>query len=247
MLLRSSAVLVALILQLFPLFTRPAHGQQEPTSLRVGVHAADGGHPLVGALVSARGLGLLGVTGPGGAAAFSGLPPGAHTVQARYLGYAPVTMHVRLEPGRAVTMEFALPIEPIVLPEVQVRARPSLLARNGFFDRRGAGGTFITRDQIERIRPRFLSDLLRRLGGISLTPSAGGTARARMRGGGLSNRDCPIQYYVDGTMVAGFNIDDVAASDVEGLEIYRGAATVPPVFNKGSAMCGVIVIWTRIH
>lgn len=56
---------------------------------------------------------------------------------------------------------------------------------------------------------------------------------------------CPIQYYVDGTFVALFNIDEILPGDVEGMEIYRGAATIPAEYNKGTAICGLILIWTR--
>ena len=59
-------------------------------------------------------------------------------------------------------------------------------------------------------------------------------------------RRCPIQYYVDGVATTGLNIDDVLPRDVEGLEIYRGSSEIPPSFNRGTALCGVIVIWTRI-
>lgn len=246
MAVRSIPLVLALLVQLAPLLACPADAQRAPTLLRVGVHSADGRHPLGGAVISARGLGLLGVTGREGFVTFTGLPSGAHAVQAKYLGYGTVTMHVRLEPGGELAIDFALPIDPIVLPGVQVRARPSVLARSGFFDRQNAGGTFITREEIEEMRPRRLSDVLRRLPGITLTPSVGGTARPSMRGSGRPSGSCPIQYFVDGTMAMMLNIDDIPASDVEGLEIYRGAATVPPAFNKGSAICGVIVIWTRI-
>jgi hypothetical protein len=249
MLSRSSAsVLLLVTLQLALPPTGVSQKQSSETAVRVTVRAADTNRLLAGALVRARGIGMQGVTGPNGVAWLQGIQPGAHEIQARYLGYGTETLHVRVEPGRTMAVAFDLPIQPIRLAEVEVQVAAPILARNGFFDRRGSGfGTFITREQIERMRPRFLSDVLRRAGGISLTPSVGGTSRARMRGASSLSRDCPIQYYVDGTMVAYFNIDEVTPSDVEGLEIYRGAATVPPAFNKGSAMCGVVVIWTRIR
>src|SRR5690606_18296194 len=124
----------------------------------------------------------------------------------------------------------------------------SILFTNGFFERRGSGfGTFMTRQEIVAMRPRFMSDVLRRVAGINLVNSPyGGSSRASMRGA-KTLASCPIQYYVDGAMTGMFNIDEVRPEDVEGLEIYRGAATIPPSFNKGSAMCGVIVIWTRVR
>ena len=50
---------------------------------------------------------------------------------------------------------------------------------------------------------------------------------------------------MDGTLTGNMLMDEVRPEDVEGLEIYRGAASLPPEFNKGSAMCGAVVIWTR--
>lgn len=244
----SASVLLMVSLQLLLPPGGASQNQSTETGVRVTVRAADTNRPLAGALVRARGIGMQGVTGPNGVAYLQGIRSGAHEIQAGYLGYASETLHVRVEPGRTMPVVFDLPIQPIRLAEVQVPVSAPLLARNGFFDRRSSGfGTFVTREEIERMRPRFLSDVLRRTGGISLTPSSRGTSTARMRGASSLSRDCPIQYYVDGTMVAYFNIDEVTPSDVEGLEIYRGAATIPPAFNKGSAMCGVVVIWTRIR
>jgi hypothetical protein len=41
-------------------------------------------------------------------------------------------------------------------------------------------------------------------------------------------------------------IDDVVTPNVtEGIEVYRGVATVPPEILSPDAMCGVVAIWTR--
>jgi hypothetical protein len=64
----------------------------------------------------------------------------------------------------------------------------------------------------------------------------------------MGGRDCPPQYWVDGVKAFGLNIDDIIPQDVEGIEIYEGASTVPPQFNtkEGTTICGVVLIWTRI-
>jgi hypothetical protein len=62
---------------------------------------------------------------------------------------------------------------------------------------------------------------------------------------------CPVQIWVDGmltTRAAGENVplDDLASPGIlEGIEIYRGLATIPPEFVSPGARCGVIAIWTR--
>lgn len=225
----------------------PALAQSGSTTVTVLVHAADTGRPLAGALVSTRTYGIQGTTDHGGALRITSLPRGTHVVEVRYLGYASRSKEMEVVTGQASTLRMELAVEPLKLAAVRVVARRSLLQTTGFNDRRRAGfGTFVSREEIVRMQPRLLSDVLRRVAGITLTPTrGGGGARARMRGTKLITGDCPIQYYVDGTMTAFLNVDDLRPDDVEGLEIYRGAATIPPAYNKGTALCGVVVIWTR--
>lgn len=240
--------LVALLAVLLTGSFRPASAQEEEGALTVSVRAADSQRPLSGAQVIVQGIGIGGATDPGGVLRLTALPVGAREVEVRFLGYAPERAMVVLQPDRIAVLAFELELQPIALAEVRVRSRRSILQTNGFFARRGSGfGTFVTRDEIEEMRPRFLSDVLRRMAGVNLVSSAyGGSSRASMRGSKVLG-SCPIQYYVDGTMTALFNVDEIRPEDVEGMEIYRGAATIPVTFNKGSAMCGVIVIWTRVQ
>lgn len=239
--------LPALILALCLGSAGPAPSQEARASLLVRVHAADTGSPLAGAVVSLVGLGIQGTTDSGGRILVRGVLPGSHSVHARYLGYAATSARVALAPGAPAELRLDLPVQPIPLAELRVVTLRPLLETTGFRDRARAGfGTFITREEITRMRPRLLSDVLRRVSGMSLSGARpGGDARASVRGSKVMLGGCPIQYYIDGTMTAAFNVDDVPPADVEGMEIYRGAATIPPAYNKGTALCGVVVIWTR--
>lgn len=244
--MRAPSLLPAALAAALMLLALPAAGQEAAAT--VTVHASDTGLPLAGAQVSVREMNVRATTDASGRASLTGLPAGSRALVVRYLGYAPEEVVVTLTPDRVASVALSLRVQPIALAAVAVRAQRSRLQDTGFFQRRSGGfGTFVTREDIERMRPRFLSDVLRRVAGISLQSSAyGGTSRASMRGNKVLG-GCPIQYYVDGTMTGFFNIDEVQPQDVEGLEIYRGAATIPPAYNKGSAMCGVIVIWTRVQ
>ncbi len=65
-------------------------------------------------------------------------------------------------------------------------------------------------------------------------------------GGAVSADDlCPISYYVDGLPYRGGGIDDFSPRVIEGIELYNGPASTPPLFAKNGASCGVIVVWTR--
>lgn len=245
--MRRSPLLLPLLL-LLGFWPAPLAAQQGAGVLLVSVRAADSGAPLPGAQVVVRGVGMGGSTDGRGMLRLSSLPSGAQVLEARYLGYSPQSVQVVVVPGQVANVMLDLPVRPIELAEVRVRARRSVLHGRGFYERKQSGlGTFISRDQIERMHPRFMSDVLRRVAGVSLqSTSLGGTSRASMRGNKVVGR-CPIQYYLDGTMTAFYNIDEIRPEDVEGLEVYRGAATIPPAYNKGTALCGVILIWTRMQ
>ncbi len=122
--------------------------------------------------------------------------------------------------------------------------------------RRGMG-TYITRAQIERQRPMFVTDLLRGVPGVELRGGGVGS-RPVVAVGRSTGRTCTARIFVDGMLLnptmmtpSGpradvFRIDDVVhPSSVEGIEIYRGMSTMPPEFLTADAECGVIAIWTR--
>lgn len=245
----SRGALLALLLA--PLCAGEAAAQEESGALIISVTARATGQPLEGAHVVVVGTGITAVTNTAGVLRLAGVPLGVQTVEVRRLGYATRLRMVPLEAGAASTAVFALEVDPVRMAEIHVTAkkkRPvwNYLDRAGFTRRKASGnGIFITRTDIQQSGPRFLSDLLRRYPGVAIQSyGSRGDGYATMSRGGP--RRCPIQYYVDGVLIgAGFNVDEVSANDVEGLEVYRGASQVPPEFNRRTASCGVIVIWTR--
>ena len=50
-------------------------------------------------------------------------------------------------------------------------------------------------------------------------------------------------------MAWGFDLNMLNRDEVYGIEIYSGPATIPPEFGSmhKDAMCGIIVIWTKIR
>jgi hypothetical protein len=217
--------------------------QEGTSSLTVHMRTAQDGRPLAGGQVIVQGIGISGPTRADGTVHLERLSAGTRTVEVHFLGYASQRAQVTLEPGRSSQLHFALEVDPIRLAEVKVRVPPSRLLRTGFFQRRSAGfGTFFTREEIVRMHPLALSDVMHRVAGATVFRSRSGLSSANLRGG---TGRCPVQFFVDGTMTSYFLIDEVRPEDVEGIEIYRGAATLPPEYNKGTAICGLIVIWTR--
>jgi len=56
------------------------------------------------------------------------------------------------------------------------------------------------------------------------------------------------QFFVDGIMASGMGVDDISPSDIEGVEIFAGAAGLPSEFGRmrSTSNCGTVLIWTRI-
>lgn len=161
--------------------------------------------------------------------------------------YSSINVQVRLAPE-------AVPMAPLEVVAGQ-RTDASFM-HQGFRQRKELGlGQYITREEIERRSPSQVTDLLRTLPGVRLNSSARGShsvvTMARGQAGSLAGGQCPAQVYVDDFHVnkAGgwtFRIDDVVSpGDVEGIEVYKGLATVPAEFLSPRADCGVVVIWTR--
>jgi hypothetical protein len=176
---------------------------------------------------------------------------GERELHVRRLAFAPATVRVEVESEDTVSVTITLSVVAQTLNAVLVRGdlvRARLM--QDFEDRRKRGfGHFITRSDIEERHPLLLSELVRRVPGAVLAPTAAGRSTLRfsrsMMGGG---RDCPPQYWIDGVMVSGFNIDDMMPGDVEGIELYAGPSVVPPQFNnpRSSVNCGLVLIWTRV-
>ncbi len=73
--------------------------------------------PIVGASVSIEGLPIGTLTGEGGTYEFAA-PPGTHQVRATLIGYAPDAQEVTVTAGQAVTADFELQIQAIVMEEI---------------------------------------------------------------------------------------------------------------------------------
>lgn len=182
---------------------------------------------------------------------FVDIATGKRQLHFRRLGFAPKSVDTEITEGKTVALTITLEamateIEGVTVEEL-TRKRQVLA---DFYDRSSRGfGHFVTRDQIEKRNPMNLSDMMRMIPGARLVPMRnGGQAALRFNRASMAGRDCPPQYWVDGVKAYGLNIDDIIPQDVEGIEIYEGASTVPPQFNtkEGTTICGVVVIWTRI-
>ena len=181
---------------------------------------------------------------------FANISVGKRQLHFRRLGFAPKSVDAQIGDGETVALAVVLEpsateIEGMTVEEA-ARRRQML---SDFYDRKASGfGHFVTREQIEQRNPMNLSDMMRMIPGARLTPVRGGGQATLRFSRAQGPRDCPPQYWVDGVKTWNLNIDDIVPQDVEGIEVYSGASTVPPQYNtkEGTTICGVILIWTRV-
>ncbi len=223
------------------------------------------GRPIVAAsveLVGARGKAVDKVlTDSTGAFLLEPDEAGSYSLKASGLGYRdagtaafPVSYGELVE----VTLELAVDAVPLEPLTVEARSFPPnrYLTDSGFYDRRRAGvGVFLTRADIMKRRPEEFSDLMRSISGMEVR-SSGPTGRRGYVMSTRANGQCQPVLVLDGvpTLVGGqqplrgrdIPLDDVVSpGDIEGLELYKGAAGVPSQYNVNIAACGVLLIWTR--
>lgn len=247
--------MLALTVACVPFLTMPAVAQDSDPTVTLSGRVVDAsGRGVANAEILIAGTdGSIRSDGDG-RFRISGLDAGARTITARRLGFAPATKTAMLLPGDRV-VELVLPAFPYRLAAVTVRGaqRPKRFdpRMDEFLKRRarGGGGTFVTREEIEKMQARQMTDLFRLAPGFRATRDRRSGSRVSARGNGTN---CRMRMYLDGMGVEMLenNLDlMVRVQDVEAVEFYRGVSTAPAEFSgvdfRGDASCGVVVVWTR--
>jgi iron complex outermembrane receptor protein len=216
--------------------------QEELANILGRVVQAGSRAPLAEAVVEIPELELAMESDETGRFWFRNVPAGEQLFVIHYLGYADSTQ-VFLVPAELNQLEVAVELRVVPVADLMVQIEeldtPSKLTE--FNRRREKGeGYFITRADILRRDPARTTDMLRAVPGVRITSTDLGRASIRIRG-----RSCSVAYFVDGIRSPYFNLDNVQPSSVEGIEIYRGTASVPPEFRGALTPCAAIVLWTR--
>lgn len=177
---------------------------------------------------------------------------GSWRIRASLIGYGDVASEpLELEIMERVALEVRMTVEAVPIEEpvvVTSRMAPMNADLRSFYDRAERGGrsgfgTFITRDDVDRIRPLETTDLLRAAGGIRVVRGRPGRGRLLYMAGG-----CVPAIYIDGAFInrwdTGDSLDDyVSPNSIEGIEVYRGLGQVGRFHDPRG--CGLVLVWTR--
>lgn len=254
---------------------RPAYAQQKtsirdrasqdaakkPTSV-AGIGVIDGIvtdtllRPLGSADVSVVGVGARVVTEESGRFRFLQVPAGQYLLVVRRIGFAPTSGIIDVPADDTLRLSYILARTTNLMDTVRIRETRVSLRMLEFDQRRIQGvGQFITQEQIERRGSRETSDFLRTLRGVDVSrittqAFAGTVALSKREGGsvlGEGGGACSMQIVLDGIVLPRFfNLDLLPPpKQIAGIEVYSGAATVPPQFGGADRRCGMILVWTR--
>lgn len=214
-----------------------------------GIVTGEDGAPVAQATVSIPELDRHTPTDGYGRFSFGMLPKGELEISVRRIGYQALTARIIVTAVGIDSVRLRLVARtPVLTPvEISERERRRRQGITDFHERRTRGlGSFITREEIEARGASHTSDVLRTRPGIRFV-RAGGRLGIRFVSTSIVRRDCAPMIWVDGQRAPGMEIDDVLATDIEGIELYSGPSTTPMEFSQGSSTstCGTIVVWTR--
>jgi len=244
----------------------------EAQATLTGVVRDSAGRPLARAEVAIEARRKSTTTDESGRYRLTDIPTGASLVQARAIGYQAVASLVTLGANETKNSDFSLSrLTPTLdtLKVVDNRTKGSGLA--GFEERRRLGmGKFFDSLDLKKYEDRQIVDVFREVPGVKIQtpplcvgarpqPGCESTTRKRvilnMRGG---NSGCPMQIVLDGATLyraesgGGYidwprtiDVNDLPVAHLIALEVYRSAAEIPIEYGGPSAICGVMVMWTK--
>jgi hypothetical protein len=213
--------------------------------------------PLGSADVSVIGTGARVVTGENGRFRMLQVPPGQYVRVVRRIGYAPTSGIIDVPERDTLRLAYTLVRSNNLLDTVRVRGSRITMRMLDFERRRQQGqGQFITQEEIDRRGSIQTSDFLRYMRGVEVSQVttqafAGTQVYSRREGGGFTDsqqqQSCAMQVILDGIILPrNFNLDLLPPpKQISGIEVYSGAATVPPQFGGVDRRCGVVAFWTR--
>jgi hypothetical protein len=199
------------------------------------------------------------LTSDDGSFVLENVPTGSQTLEAKALGYLPVTTVVDIggEDSAAVSLqlveapvELSTGIAKLTEQRVTGKSLTTSLAylRKGFEARSKTGaGMYLTHEQIMEKNPSLPSELFRTMNGLTVSPGSGGNNVFVTAAGNLRSRSsvCQPLIFLDGARTEGAQIDAlVVPADLRAIEVYPRGELAPAQFRTLNG-CGAIVVWTK--
>jgi Carboxypeptidase regulatory-like domain/TonB-dependent Receptor Plug Domain len=182
------------------------------------------------------------------------LPEGLYELRFQRLGFAEQSTLLFAKAGNGyqvdVTLgEQAIPIEGVTVTLTAQRLVRSLAQVQFRMDHnRHLGGIYFSRSELALRGEPPLSAMLRSVVGVRIQ-KYGSEYVVELRSGQARRCGGNPALFVDGVRVSDrqelLPLDMFPSFDIEVVEIYKGAASLPAEFGGADSQCGAIVIWTR--
>ncbi len=251
----SSPVLVELVerpVRRVDLVLGPVDGPMNRWPTLSGQVVSEDGSPIPNARLSVAGKDSLVVTDSSGNFSVPEVRPGSRMITVQADGHIPVSSPVNVlydaTPELTIGMAraFNIPgLEGIAITE-RTAIRP---ARRAFEERRRAGlALFI--DSTDVTGAGSLREVLRTVPFLEVRRSLASEDSTQFevlgRGFGLGVQSCPAFVFLDGLLVDNTALNEVTSEAVAAVELYRGAAQVPPPFAAFvDRDCSAVLLWSR--
>lgn len=200
--------------------------------------------PVATAAVSVTGHAQESASNRQGRFILSDVRPGVRHLEVRRIGYAPLRYRIDVTPGVTTEVDVGLVPTPVEMePIVATVARLRRLEIKGFYERKYWGeltgnGYFFSPEYIERWRPSNVRFLV-----ASNVPGITWSGRNRRMSAGFSSLTCRMKFFLDGFEWSSW--PNVPCSQLAGVEVYKGPASLAAEFGGSDARCGVVVVWTK--
>jgi hypothetical protein len=184
---------------------------------------------------------------------------GSFLIQAERMGYqAGVAGIFDLGEGGLITIEFRLRPRPVLLDTlgVSVEAQNARLELAGFYQRMtDESGIFMGPEELAEKPVALATGFFRNIPRLRIRQRPMGGNEIIIQGAAMISFTrsgiCYPRVFIDGNEVfrggrEPARLDDVvSASEIAGIEVYRGPAEVPTRYAGVRSSCGVILVWTK--
>lgn len=170
------------------------------------------------------------------------------SISLRRVGFEPLDAFISTRNGQWDTVIVQMDAAATKLAEVNVTEDFTSRAGGlrGFNERKERGlGQFVMRQEIVDRGSQRLTDILRSKKGVMIVSGRLRFASSVGNRGGY----CQPNVYLDGARAPGMEVDEIAAQNVEAIELYPYMSTLPLEFQtigRNTTPCGTVVLWTRI-
>jgi hypothetical protein len=198
---------------------------------------------------------------------FEALTEASNVLRVRRLGYHVKTISVNIVTADRVANVFVsldasvASLDPMRVVDDEDDNMPPMDARLEAFYKRAqtnSFGKYITEAMIAKAHPQWVSELMRRLPGVLVRPNRATMSAAARFGNTVRFRNCGVQgqsaervgplVWIDGVRMPGAELDDVTqGNDVAAIEVYPSLAGIPAQYFDRCAVCGTILVWTKVR